>query len=155
MNRKLFPSRTTTGNIQVKSCFGNKILYQTANFSFASHEDRKPVEIEAIISDQLEMEGIFPPDCLKLFELNELPGVQDEQINSFSSEIQNKFPFVSAVLENESLDLTHIIDCSLGDQVEHLVKGYEPAKEPKVTRSKSGNRTPRNKWKLFRPFKHS
>ncbi|GBM34769.1 hypothetical protein AVEN_7824-1 [Araneus ventricosus] len=81
------------------------------------------------------MEGIFPPDCLKLFEQNELADVQNEQINSFSSEIQNKLPLFSAVLHNESLDLTHIIDSSLGDQVQHLVKGYEPAKEPKVTRS--------------------
>ncbi|GBN88892.1 hypothetical protein AVEN_154358-1 [Araneus ventricosus] len=44
-------------------------------------------------------------------------------------------PKSKAVLENESLDLTRIIDSSLGDQVQHLVKGYEPAKETQVTRS--------------------
>ncbi|GBN29179.1 hypothetical protein AVEN_45865-1 [Araneus ventricosus] len=38
-----------------------------------------------------------------------------------------------AVLDNESLDLTHIFDSSLRGQVQHLVKGYEPAKEPKGT----------------------
>ncbi|GBO45854.1 Pro-Pol polyprotein [Araneus ventricosus] len=79
------------------------------------------------------MEGIFPPDCLKLFEQNELADVQNEQINSFSSKIQNKLPFFSAVLDNESFDLTHIFDSSLRGQVQHLVKGYEPAKEPKGT----------------------
>ncbi|GBM59914.1 Transposon Ty3-I Gag-Pol polyprotein [Araneus ventricosus] len=79
------------------------------------------------------MEGIFPPDCLKRFEQNELADVQNEQINSFSSKIQNKLPFFSAVLDNESFDLTHIFDSSLRGQVQHLVKGYEPAKESKGT----------------------
>ncbi|GBN63785.1 hypothetical protein AVEN_68145-1 [Araneus ventricosus] len=76
---------------------------------------------------------IFPSDCLKFLELKELADVQIERINSFSSETQNKLEFYSAILDNESHDLTHIVDDCLRDQVKHLVEEYEPAKEPKGT----------------------
>ncbi|GBN32455.1 hypothetical protein AVEN_142292-1 [Araneus ventricosus] len=96
--RKPFPSKATTGDVQVKSCFGNEIFAETATFSFVLHKDGKPVEIEAVISDQLEIDGIFSPDCLKLFRLNELADVKNEQINPFSSETQNKLPFFQRYL---------------------------------------------------------
>ncbi|GFT59970.1 transposon Tf2-6 polyprotein [Nephila pilipes] len=102
-------------------------------FSFALNVDCKPVEIETVICDLLEMDGIFPPDRLNLIGLNNLENIHNELINSVSKGIENKLPFCSVVLDNEFLDLTHIGDSCLRDQVKQLVEVYRSAKEPKNT----------------------
>ncbi|GFU45576.1 uncharacterized protein NPIL_368121 [Nephila pilipes] len=86
------------------------------------NEDYKPVEIETVICDQLEMDGIFPPDCLNLLGLKNLENFQNEQIDSISKGIENKLLFCSAVFINELFDLTHIVDSSLRDLDKHLVE---------------------------------
>ncbi|KAF8782531.1 hypothetical protein HNY73_012800 [Argiope bruennichi] len=84
VNKSFFPIKKTTGNIQVETCFGNEISAQTATFSFAFNEECKPVEIEAVISDQLVMEGIFPPKCLSLIQNNELVSTENKQVDALS-----------------------------------------------------------------------
>ncbi|KAF8785430.1 hypothetical protein HNY73_010965 [Argiope bruennichi] len=84
VNKSFFPIKKTTGNIQIKTCFGNEVSAQTATFSFAFNEECKPVEIEAVISDQLVMEGIFPPKCLSLIQNNELVSTENKQADALS-----------------------------------------------------------------------
>ncbi|GFQ73460.1 transposon Ty3-I Gag-Pol polyprotein [Trichonephila clavata] len=103
------------------------------NFEKFLMENSKPVE--AVISDQLEMEGVFPPNCRNLLGENELIDGQNKQWNSisFSPQIINEFPFFSSVVDSTSLDVSHITDNLFRDQVMDLVKEYEPAKQPKQT----------------------
>ncbi|GFU26617.1 hypothetical protein NPIL_138711 [Nephila pilipes] len=65
LSKALFPGKSSTGSIQIKSCFGNIVEAEIASFNFSLDRNQN-IELCAVVYQQLVGDAIFSPKCLEL-----------------------------------------------------------------------------------------